>query len=87
MANSSKVSVKVDSIKVGTQITWQITTGEIIESLDITFLISVFQSLKDKHLKCYFKKSNTKKQLLVVKQVKHITWMDLRAFKNLEIFS
>ena len=34
MANSSKVSVKVDSIKIGTQITWQITTGEIIGSLD-----------------------------------------------------
>ena len=26
-------------------------------------------SLKDKHLKCYFKKSNTKKQLMVIKQV------------------
>ena len=27
-------------------------------------------SLKDKHLKCYFKKSNTKKQLMVIKQVR-----------------
>ena len=25
--------------------------------------------MKDKHLKCYFKKSNTKKQLMVIKQV------------------
>ena len=26
--------------------------------------------MKDKHLKCYFKKSNTKKQLMVIKQVR-----------------
>ena len=35
-------------------------------------------SLKDKHLKCYFKKSNTKKQLMVIKQVRVMDVIILR---------
>ena len=35
-------------------------------------------SLKDKHLKCYFKKSNTKKQLMVIKQVRVVDVIMMR---------
>lgn len=54
--------------KLESRLYWRLQ--QVLENLGAIYLLKLF-SLKDKHLKCFFKKNKTKKQLMVAKQITH----------------